>query len=59
MALWLSTEEFIYINEQEKKKIEKSENIHDDETIVPIELDLISGTSFGSLMATGGISVVV
>lgn len=58
MALWLSTEEFIYINEQEKKNW-KSENIPDDETIVPIELDLISGTSFGSLMAMGGISVVV
>lgn len=38
--------------------LKKNESIPDDETIVPIELDLMSGP-FDTLLTMGGISVVV
>lgn len=37
----------------------KKESVPDDETIVPIELDLMNGTSLGAIITPVGISVVV
>lgn len=41
-----------------RNKFKKNESIPDDETIVPIELTLMSGP-FDTLLTMGGISVVV
>lgn len=42
-----------------RNKFKKNESIPDDETIVPIELDLMNGTSLGAIITPVGISVVV